>query len=120
MGGQKIVCRLSCGQKARSGIFRSRNSVIEWLKKKFIKNCSAFVVPGKSSLQYVMNYGVRKEQIFTPPNESTQNFLPGERRPSFRMRWRNARNCGCLPVFFCSWDGWSGKGCLICCRRMAN
>jgi glycosyltransferase involved in cell wall biosynthesis len=48
--------------------FRSRNWIIEFLKTRFLKRCSAFVVPGKSSFQYVKNYGIRDEEIFTAPN----------------------------------------------------
>jgi 1,2-diacylglycerol 3-alpha-glucosyltransferase len=47
---------------------RSRNWVIEFLKTKFLKRCSAFVVPGKSSFQYVKKYGARNDEIFTAPN----------------------------------------------------
>jgi glycosyltransferase involved in cell wall biosynthesis len=48
--------------------FRSRNRLIEFLKTKFLSRCSAFLVPGKSSHQYVKNYGAREEKIFTAPN----------------------------------------------------
>jgi glycosyltransferase involved in cell wall biosynthesis len=48
--------------------FRSRNPLIEFLKRRFMRSCSAFVVPGKSSFQYVMGYGPLQEDIFTAPN----------------------------------------------------
>jgi 1,2-diacylglycerol 3-alpha-glucosyltransferase len=48
--------------------YRSGNRIIEFLKTKFLKRCSAFVVPGKSSSQYVKNYGVNEDKIFTAPN----------------------------------------------------
>jgi glycosyltransferase involved in cell wall biosynthesis len=48
--------------------FRSRKWMIEFLKTEFLNRCSAFVVPGKSSHQYIKNYGVREEKIFTAPN----------------------------------------------------
>jgi glycosyltransferase involved in cell wall biosynthesis len=47
---------------------RSRYPAVEFLKTKFINNCSAFVVPGKASREYVMNYGVCEQRIFTAPN----------------------------------------------------
>ena len=47
---------------------RSRNRLIEFLKRGFIRRCSAFVVPGKSSLLYVKNYGALEKDIFTAPN----------------------------------------------------
>ncbi len=42
--------------------------MIEFLKTKFLKRCSAFVVPGKSSFEYVKHYGAREEDIFIAPN----------------------------------------------------
>jgi glycosyltransferase involved in cell wall biosynthesis len=48
--------------------FRSRNGIIEFLKRKFLRRCSGFVVPGKSSSQYLKDYGARNERIFTAPN----------------------------------------------------
>jgi 1,2-diacylglycerol 3-alpha-glucosyltransferase len=48
--------------------YRSGNRVIEFLKTKFLKRCSSFVVPGKSSLQYVKKYGATEDKIFTAPN----------------------------------------------------
>jgi glycosyltransferase involved in cell wall biosynthesis len=48
--------------------FRSRNRMIEFLKERFLRRCNAFVVPGKSSSQYVRNYDAREDQIFTAPN----------------------------------------------------
>ena len=47
---------------------RSHNPLVEFLKRGFIKRCSAFVVPGKSSLLYVKNYGALEKDIFTAPN----------------------------------------------------
>jgi len=47
---------------------RSRKRVVESLKAKFMAGCSAFVVPGKSSFEYVRNFGVLEEDIFTAPN----------------------------------------------------
>jgi glycosyltransferase involved in cell wall biosynthesis len=47
---------------------RGRNWIVEFLKARFLKRCSAFVVPGQSSFHYVKNYGVRDEKIFTAPN----------------------------------------------------
>ena len=48
--------------------FRSRNRAVEFLKGKFLRRCSAFVVPGKSSFQYVKSYGACAEKIFVAPN----------------------------------------------------
>jgi 1,2-diacylglycerol 3-alpha-glucosyltransferase len=47
---------------------RSGHALIEFLKTKFLRGCDAFVVPGKSSIEYLKNYGVPEEAIFTAPN----------------------------------------------------
>jgi hypothetical protein len=48
--------------------FRGGYALIEFLKTRFLRACDAFVVPGKSSVEYLMNYGVPEEMIFTAPN----------------------------------------------------
>lgn len=58
--------------------FRGRNWVIESLKKRFIRRCDAFVVPGKSSFQYVRNYGAREQDIFTAPNAVDSELFSGK------------------------------------------
>jgi len=47
---------------------RGNRVVIEFLKKKFISECDAFVVPGCSSSLYLQHYGVPPIKIFTAPN----------------------------------------------------
>jgi glycosyltransferase involved in cell wall biosynthesis len=55
--------------------FRGGYALIEFLKTRFLRACDAFVVPGKSSVEYLMNYGVPEEMIFTAPNAvDTQLF----------------------------------------------
>ena len=100
---------------------RSRNQVIEFLKRRFIRRCSAFVVPGKSSLRYVMNYGVLESDVFTAPN-AVDTELFAQRAGKFVRRQRGtARPCNCRRDFSCSWAGWSAKKeYLICLRPMAN
>jgi glycosyltransferase involved in cell wall biosynthesis len=38
------------------------------MKRRFLSLCRAFVVPGKSSWQYLRDLGIRDERIFTAPN----------------------------------------------------
>lgn len=47
---------------------RNRHGVVERLKKKFLDSCTGFIVPGKSSFQYLREFGVDESQIFTAPN----------------------------------------------------
>ena len=41
---------------------------VESLKRKFVRHCDGFVVPGKASFEYVKSFGVEDESIFTAPN----------------------------------------------------
>ena len=47
---------------------RNSSALTEFVKRRFISNCSAFVVPGKSAFEYVMSMGVPAERIHTAPN----------------------------------------------------
>lgn len=47
---------------------RSNHRWIELFKKKFISRCDAFVVPGKSSTEYVQSFNISPANIFVAPN----------------------------------------------------
>jgi glycosyltransferase involved in cell wall biosynthesis len=47
---------------------RGNQALIESLKTRFMRNCDAFVVPGKSSFEYLRNFDTPEESIFTAPN----------------------------------------------------
>jgi 1,2-diacylglycerol 3-alpha-glucosyltransferase len=47
---------------------RRRYRAVESVKRRFMRGCCAFVVPGKSSFEYVRNYGIAGEDIFVAPN----------------------------------------------------
>jgi glycosyltransferase involved in cell wall biosynthesis len=47
---------------------RGGHRLPEFLKRKFIRACDAFVVPGKSASEYITSFGVSKERIFRAPN----------------------------------------------------
>jgi glycosyltransferase involved in cell wall biosynthesis len=55
--------------------FRGRHTLIEFLKTRFLRSCDAFVVPGKSSVEYLRHYGVPPEMIFTAPNAVDTQFF---------------------------------------------
>jgi glycosyltransferase involved in cell wall biosynthesis len=65
---------------------RSERMAVESLKKRFLNLCRAFVVPGKSSAEYLRSLGVREEVIFTAPN-AVDNDL-------FSTRAEAARSAG--------------------------
>lgn len=47
---------------------RRGHRVVEFMKRGFLSLCRAFVVPGKSSLQYLKALGISDERIFMAPN----------------------------------------------------
>jgi glycosyltransferase involved in cell wall biosynthesis len=55
--------------------FRGGHALIEFLKIRFLRRCDAFVVPGKSSAEYLRTYGVSEEMIFTAPNAVDTQFF---------------------------------------------
>jgi glycosyltransferase involved in cell wall biosynthesis len=84
----------STGKDSRSG-----NGIIEALKTRFMRDCSAFVVPGKSSLEYVKNYGISKEAIFVAPN-AVDNQLFARRAEAVRQDAARHREALQLPARF--------------------
>ena len=54
---------------------RSGHTLVESLKTWFMRSCQGFVVPGKSSFQYLRNYGMTAETIFTAPNAVDTEFF---------------------------------------------
>jgi glycosyltransferase involved in cell wall biosynthesis len=54
---------------------RGGHAWTEFLKTKFLRGCDSFVVPGKSSAEYLRSYGLPEESIFAAPNAvDTQLF----------------------------------------------
>jgi glycosyltransferase involved in cell wall biosynthesis len=47
---------------------RSGLHFVEWMKSRFLSMCAAFVVPGKSSFDYLNSLGISDQRIFTAPN----------------------------------------------------
>lgn len=54
---------------------RRHRALVESLKAKFMNSCHAFVVPGKSSFDYVGSFGVVAENIHTAPNAVDIEFF---------------------------------------------
>jgi glycosyltransferase involved in cell wall biosynthesis len=54
---------------------RSGYALIEFLKTRFLRGCDSFVVPGKSSVEYLTGYGVPEDVIFTAPNAVDTQFF---------------------------------------------
>jgi glycosyltransferase involved in cell wall biosynthesis len=60
----------SNAQDLRSGL-----APVEFLKKRFIRWCDGFVVPGKSALEYLRLHKVDEKNIFIAPNAVDNEFF---------------------------------------------
>ena len=67
---------------------------VEYLKRMFLKGCDAFVVPGRSSLSYVREFGVPDSHIFTAPNAVANDFFA---QRTAALKRREARPARKLP-----------------------
>jgi len=54
---------------------RNRHLLIESLKRKFMRNCDAFIAAGKSSGEYVESFGVEPARIFIAPDAVDTQFF---------------------------------------------
>jgi len=54
---------------------RTGSFFVESLKRKFLQQCDAFVVAGKSSSDYLTSYGAQEDTIFTAPNAVDTDFF---------------------------------------------
>jgi glycosyltransferase involved in cell wall biosynthesis len=61
-----VAFSLWCESTSRD--FRKGYRLTEFYKKQFFRHCDAFVVPGKSSSEYLKDFGVPEQLIFTAPN----------------------------------------------------
>jgi 1,2-diacylglycerol 3-alpha-glucosyltransferase len=57
---------------------RSGRAGVEWLKRYFVKSCNAYVVPGKSSFDYMRTFRVSERSIFIAPNAVDNAFFATE------------------------------------------
>ena len=54
---------------------RSGRAAVEKLKKRFLRGCCGFVVPGKSAAAYLRTFGIPEAVIFTAPNAVDNDFF---------------------------------------------
>jgi glycosyltransferase involved in cell wall biosynthesis len=57
---------------------RGGHLLVESLKTMFIRRCDGFIVPGKSSFDYIRSFKVPEERIFTAPNAVDTDFFASE------------------------------------------
>jgi len=55
--------------------FRNDYTLTEFLKRTFLRRCDAFVVPGKSSAEYLRSYSVPEKTIHIAPNAVDTQFF---------------------------------------------
>lgn len=79
---------------------RSSYALIEFLKTRFLRGCDAFVVPGKSSIEYLRSYGVPEEMIFTAPNAVDTQFFARRAEVIRREAVRHRKALRLPPRFF--------------------
>ena len=84
---------------------------VEMLKRRFIRACSGFVVPGKSAAAYAAIFGVPRERIFVAPNAVDNAFFSQE-AAAVRSRAAEMRRKFGLPesYFLCVGRLVSAKG----------
>jgi glycosyltransferase involved in cell wall biosynthesis len=56
---------------------RQGHHLVEFTKARFLNLCRAFVVPGKSSLQYLQDLGITGDRIFIAPNAVDVKLFAG-------------------------------------------
>ncbi len=74
--------------------------LIEFCKKQFLRHCDAFVVPGKSSFEYLRDSGVLEEMIFTAPNAVDTQFFASRAEVIRRDAATHREALGLPPRFF--------------------
>jgi glycosyltransferase involved in cell wall biosynthesis len=79
---------------------RKSNPITPGVKRFFVRNCSAVVVPGRSSFEYVRSMGVPADKIYTAPN-AVDNHLFANLASSTREREPQSRSdLGLPPRYF--------------------
>jgi len=84
--------------------FRSNYTLIEFFKTQFLHRCDVFVVPGKSSIEYLKNYRVPEDVIFIAPN-AVDTHLFSQRAEVIRRDAATYREALRLPSRFFLYAG---------------
>jgi glycosyltransferase involved in cell wall biosynthesis len=69
----RVQFLLWCESTARDQ--RGGHALVESLKENFLRGCDGFVVPGKSSLEYMRQMGIPAANIFVAPNAVDTNLF---------------------------------------------
>jgi glycosyltransferase involved in cell wall biosynthesis len=93
-----VAFSLWCESTSRD--LRGYHPFIEFCKKQFFRHCDAFVVPGKSSFEYLRDYAVSEELIFTAPNAVDTQFFATRAEVIRRDTATHREALGMPPRFF--------------------
>jgi glycosyltransferase involved in cell wall biosynthesis len=79
---------------------RGGHAFVEFLKRRFMRGSDAFVVPGKASFEYLRNYDVPEEVIFTAPNAVDTELFAGRAETARREAATHRHALRLPPRFF--------------------
>jgi glycosyltransferase involved in cell wall biosynthesis len=77
---------------------------VEFVKRQFLQRCRAFVVPGRSALEYLVSLGIQDDAIVTAPNAVDNDFFAEAARMA-RIRAAHYRAHYSLPERFFLYSG---------------
>ena len=80
---------------------RNSNALTQTIKRLFVRNSDAFVVPGQSSFGYVNSMGVPSKQIYTAPNAvDNRHFAALARSVREQQQPQSRTELGLPPRYF--------------------
>lgn len=79
---------------------RNEFFAVEWLKREFARNCTGFIVPGKSARNYVEQFASPQHAIFMAPNAVDIRLFASKRDDVLRRADRIRGELGLPPRFY--------------------
>jgi glycosyltransferase involved in cell wall biosynthesis len=79
---------------------RNPSLLAAFIKRQFIRNCSAFAVPGRSAFEYVTSMGVPAERIHTAPNAVDNQRFANLARTVREYKAQTRTDLGLPPRYF--------------------
>jgi len=79
---------------------RSCNSLLESVKARFVRECDGIIVPGRSSYDYALSFGISSNRIFTAPNAVDVNLFRRKTEFARQNRAELSRRLGLPAQYF--------------------